>query len=202
MLQAENLMRLNPCVLVAAIVALALTPRPARADGLIVPFVGADFGGDAGNCEGITPCSSSQLAYGVGIGFMVGGVVGFEGEFAYAPHFFGEGDARGDNHVLTVMANVLAGVPAGPVRPYVVGGVGVINTDISQSSIGLFNAYSNNSFALNFGGGLMILFSAHVGVRGDLRYLRTLQEVDFPQFGFDNKQLQFGRGTVGVVFRF
>jgi opacity protein-like surface antigen len=196
-------MRMNRMlVLSVATAACLLTPLPARADGLITPFIGADFGGDAGNCEGVTPCSSKQLAYGVGLGFMVGGVVGFEGEFAYAPHFFGEGGARADNHLLTVMANVIAGVPLGPVRPYVVGGVGVINTDISQSTVGLYNAYTNNSFAVNFGGGLMILFSTHVGVRGDLRYLRTLQNIEFPQFGFDNKSLQFGRGSFGVVLRF
>jgi len=48
----------------------------------------------------------------------------------------------------------------------------------------------------------MILFSQHVGIRGDLRYVRTLQALQFSQFGFTDKQLQFGRGYFGVVFRF
>ena len=181
---------------------IVMMPAAARADGLIVPFIGADFGGSAGDCSGVTPCSSRQLSYGAGIGFMVGGVVGFEGEIAHAPHFFGEGSARADNYVLTAMANVLVGVPIGPVRPYAVGGVGVLHTDINQSDIGLYQAYSNNSFAFDAGGGLLALFSNHVGLRGDLRYLRTTQAVKFSQFGFDDKQLDFWRSTIGVVFRF
>jgi hypothetical protein len=186
--------------------ALALTmlmvPAAARADGLIVPFIGADFGGDAGSCAGVNPCSSRQMSYGVGIGFMVGGVVGFEGEIAHAPHFFGEGSARPDNYVFTAMANVIAGVPIGPVRPYVVGGVGVLHTDIAHSNIGLADAYANNSFAFDAGGGLLALFSTHVGVRGDLRYVRTTEDIQFTDFDLRDKQLQFWRSTIGVVLRF
>src|SRR4051812_12996769 len=110
---------------VVSAIAILIPAAPAHADGLIIPFIGADFGGDAGDCRGVTPCSSKQLTYGVGIGFMVGGVIGFEGEIAHAPKFFGESSARGDNYLLTAMANVLVGVPIGPVRPYAVGGIGV-----------------------------------------------------------------------------
>ncbi len=186
----------------AAFVAVLVAPAAARADGLIMPFVGADFGGDAGDCRGVTPCSSKQLTYGVGFGFMVGGVIGLEGEIAHAPHFFGEGSARADNYVLSGMVNILVGVPIGPMRPYVVGGIGVLHTDINQSTTGLYNAYSNNSFAFDVGGGLIGMFSQHVGVRGDLRYVRTLQDITFTSFEVNNKQLQFGRGSIGVVFRF
>jgi len=188
-----------PSILVIAALA---TARPARADGLITPFIGSDFGGDAGNCATLVPCDSSQLSYGLGLGFMVGGIVGFEGEFAYAPHFFGDVSGRPDNSLLTVMANVIAGVPIGPVRPYVVGGVGVVHTNVSESILDVTQALTNNSFALNAGGGLMILFSQHVGIRGDLRYLRTLEDVEFSQLNLANKKLQFGRGSFGVVFRF
>ena len=187
-----------------ALLAALLTPRPARADGLIIPFIGADFGGDAGDCAKAVPCSTNQMSYGLGLGFMVGGVVGFEGEIAHAPHFFGEASERGGNSVLTIMANVLVGVPLGPVRPYAAAGVGVIHTDISKSNVGLYDAFSNNSFALEVGGGLIGMFSQHVGVRGDLRYLRTLQDLEFSDTHFDlnNKALEFWRGSLGVVFRF
>jgi opacity protein-like surface antigen len=190
------------CILSFAIAGTLLAPRPARADGLIMPFVGADFGGNAGNCSGVTPCESRQLSYGVGIGFMVGGVVGFEGEIAHAPRFFGEGGARADNYLLSVMANLLVGVPIGPVRPYGVFGIGVLHTDVNRSDIGLYDAYTNNSVALQAGGGLMVLFARHVGVRGDLRYARTLQNLTLPQFDLADKSLEFWRGAFGVVFRF
>jgi hypothetical protein len=48
------------------------------------------------------------------------------------------------------------------------------------------------------------MFSQHVGARGDLRYLRTLQDLEFSDTHFDlnNKALEFWRGSLGVVFRF
>ena len=152
----------------AAVVAILVVPAAARADGLIMPFVGADFGGDAGDCRGVTPCWSKQLTYGVGFGFMVGGVIGLQRDRARAALLWGRGRPRG-NDVLSGMVNILVGVPIGPVRPYVVGGIGVLHTDINQSTTGLDNAVPNNSLAFDVGGGLIGMFSQHVGVRGDLR---------------------------------
>jgi opacity protein-like surface antigen len=178
-------------------------PSAAHADGLITPFFGYDFGGDAGDCRTVSrSCSSKQWAYGVGIGFMVGGVVGFEGEFAMAPDFFGNSPERSDNYVMSLMGNVIAGVPIGPIRPYATGGFGLLHTDVSRSPIGAYNAFSNNSFSLNVGGGLMALFARHVGVRGDLRYVRTLQDLTFPALELDSKDLEFWRGSIGLVLRF
>jgi opacity protein-like surface antigen len=182
--------------------AILVMPLPARADGLITPFVGADFGGDAGDCAKLVPCTSNQLSYGLGLGFMIGGVIGFEAEVANAPHFFGDVSERASNHVLTVMANVIAGVPIRAVRPYASGGIGVVHTDISQSTGGVSRALTNNSVALDVGGGLIVLFAQHVGVRGDLRYVRTLQDLAFQQLDLPNKQLQYARGSFGLVFRF
>jgi opacity protein-like surface antigen len=132
---------------------------------------------------------------------MAAGVLGLEGDIAYAPHFFGEKSERGDNYVLTTMANVLVGIPLGPVRPYAVGGLGLIHTDISQSPVGAYQALSNNSFAMNVGGGLLAMFARHVGVRGDLRYLRTLQSLDLP-LQLQQQHLEFWRGSVGLALRF
>jgi opacity protein-like surface antigen len=188
----------------ALIAAVTLSvPASARADGLITPFVGSDFGGDAGNCAELVPCSTNQLAYGLGLGFMVGGVIGFEGEFAYAPHFFGDvNSSRSDNSLLTMMGDVIAGIPIKAVRPYAVGGLGLLHTNVSQSLSNVTQTLNNNSLAFDAGGGLMILFSSHVGVRGDLRYVRTLSDVKLSELGLANRQLQWGRGYLGVVFRF
>jgi opacity protein-like surface antigen len=198
---------MKPHVFVVALIAAAtlmIAPSPARADGLITPFIGSDFGGDAGNCAELLPCSTSQLTYGLGLGFMVGGVIGFEGEFAYAPHFFGDVGERSDNSLLTVMADVIAGIPIHAVRPYVVGGLGLLHTNVSQSFSNVTTALNNNSLAFDFGGGLMVLFSSHVGVRGDLRYVRTLSDIKFSDLDVHlaDRQLQWGRGYLGVVFRF
>ena len=45
-------------------------------------------------------------------------------------------------------------------------------------------------------------FADHIGLRGDLRYLRAVKETDF---GFTTSQnlgsLKFWRASIGVVFR-
>jgi opacity protein-like surface antigen len=178
------------------------TSGTARADGLFTPFWGWDFGGDAGDCRSLTPCDPKQTTFGGSLAFMIGGIFGLEGDFGYAPHFFGEGNALSDNHVLTFMGNLLVGAPIGPVRPYAVGGIGVLHTDISASTAGLYNAFTNNAIAYDLGGGLMVFFSNHVGVRGDLRYVRTFDKIEFAPLQLNNKALQFGRGTIGLTLRF
>jgi opacity protein-like surface antigen len=183
-------------------VAVLVMPASARADGLITPFFGYNFGGSAGDCSSNPSCSTTQYTYGVAFGFMAGGLFGIEEDIAYAPHFFGSASDRSDNYVFTAMTNLLVGIPAGPVRPYALGGIGLIHTNVSQSSIGLYNAFSDNSIGFDAGGGLMVIFSTHVGVRGDLRYNRTFSSLTFSQFGINGKALDFWRGYGGVVFRF
>ncbi len=48
----------------------------------------------------------------------------------------------------------------------------------------------------------MVLFSQHVGIRGDLRYIRSLEDIALTEFNLESKQLRFGRGTIGLVLRF
>src|SRR5512133_7922 len=104
---------------------------PARAQGYFAPFVGFDFGGDAGKCPaGAVPnplnCSTNRTAYGFAAGALSHGTLGAEVDFGYAPHFFGDEPALGGNSVLTFMGNIVVGIPAGPVHPYVAGGIGLI----------------------------------------------------------------------------
>jgi hypothetical protein len=88
------------------------------------------------------------------------------------------------------------------VRPYAVGGVGVLHTDINASTTGLYNAFTNNAFAFDAGGGLMVFFADHVGVRGDLRYVRTFDKIQFAPLQLNNVALQFWRGSIGLTLRF
>jgi opacity protein-like surface antigen len=196
------LIRVRASWTVAVACAVLIMPAPARADGLITPFFGYNFSGNAGDCSSNPSCATTQYTYGVAFGFMAGGLLGLEEDIAYAPHFFGSASDRSDNYVFTAMTNVLVGIPAGPVRPYALGGIGLIHTDISKSTIGLYNALSNNNVGFDAGGGLMVIFSRHVGVRGDLRYTRSFNSIDFSQFQLNNAKLNFWRTYGGVVFRF
>ena len=66
---------------------------------------------------------------------------------------------------------------------------------------------TRNDFALNVGGGLQGNFNEHVGLRGDIRYFRSLQGngddgIIIDPREFDLGDFDFWRGTVGVSFRF
>jgi hypothetical protein len=180
--------------------ALALA-APARADWFVSPLIGGNFGGD-------TNTSSRKAPFGVSFGYMGAGVVGFEGQFMYTPSFFGDKDLIGTNNVASLMGNVIVGAPIGgdrQVRPYVSGGLGLLRSRIGGAATDLFDV-NQNDFGLNVGGGVMGFFSPHVGLRGDIRYYRSinndrsfLDEIDLTQ---NNGRFNFWQATGGVAFRF
>jgi opacity protein-like surface antigen len=185
-------------VLAASLVLLVGCATPALADGLIVPYYAYNFDVDPDMCSGTT-CETSH-GFGVSVGFMVGGLFGIEGDFGHTPSFFGSDDVA-DNSVTTVMANVTLGAPFGPVRPFVVGGVGLVRTDISESDVDVISALSDNTIGWNAGGGLIVFVADHFGFRGDVRHFHSFEDLDFV-LELQERKLAFWRTTAGLVFRF
>jgi opacity protein-like surface antigen len=185
-------------VLTVLSLTLLLAPRQAAAQGFITPFVGFDFGGDA-KCPEISDCEDKTTNFGVAVGTL-GPVIGFEEEFAYAKDFFGTAPGLSSS-VLTVMSNVVIGPKISLVRPYVVGGVGLIKTKVEFSPASLLET-SNNGFGWDLGGGLVV-GSEHVGIRGDIRYFHSFKDLEVLGFplGGDTK-LDFGRASVGLFLGF
>ena len=192
------------CLTVVLLVFLAvLTPNIARADGLIIPYVGINFGGDSGNELG-DAFDAKRFNWGVSFLWMGGGVFGVEGDVNYSPDFFGKTDLGGSS-VFSAMGNLVVGIPFGGqtgfgVRPYGVVGAGVIhaNGDAFDSL-----SFNENKIAWDFGGGVMVFFATHVGIRADLRYVRTFEAADFLEIGGDESgHLDFARGSLGFVLRF
>jgi hypothetical protein len=182
-----------------------LFPGIAAADGLIVPFFGVNFGGDSGN-ELADAVDASRYHWGASFAWMGGGVIGFEGDIGYSPDFFGKTDAGGSS-VLSVTGNLLLGVPIGGqagfgVRPYAVVGAGVIRPD--GDAFPAAEAFGETKVAWDFGGGVMVFFATHVGIRADVRYFRTFEAVDFLDVDAADTtgDLDFTRGTLGFVLRF
>jgi opacity protein-like surface antigen len=173
-------------------------PREGRAQGFISPFLGFNFGGDAG-CPEVTGCEDKNLNLGVGLGVM-GSVLGFEEEFGYARDFFGKTPGVSSN-VLTLMSNLMIVPKIGPVRPFVTGGVGLIKThvELTPSSV-LTN--DNNSFGWDMGGGIMGFFGDHVGVRGEIRYFHAFKDLELLGVDVSSEKIDFGRASAGVVFKF
>ncbi len=186
-------------LVVIGAIAFVLAPLPARADGFVTPWVGSAFGSSFDNGRG---------TFGVSAGGMGAGIVGGEVDFGYNPSFFGTQNDFGNNSVLNLMGNVIVGVPIGGtqgkgVRPYVVGGLGLIRTQIDGVTNSSFfrPASSTNMFGWDAGVGVMGYFNDHVGLRGEMRYLRATQDWDNTSFSLNGERLHFWRPSIGVVLR-
>jgi opacity protein-like surface antigen len=185
---------------------LALSaPTAAWADGLIVPFIGYNFAGNSGK-ELSDAIDAERVNWGVSLAYMGGGVLGLEADIGYSPDFFGKTDLGGSS-VLTMMGNLLIGIPIGGqsgvgFRPYVLGGLGLVRSQVDAFSD--VASLDNSEFGWSFGGGAMFFFGDAVGLRADLRYFRTFGEVDFDlEDGIVRReQVDFARASAGLILRF
>ena len=168
---------------------------PARADGFINPFLGYHFGGDAA-CPTVSRCDNKKVHFGVSFGVM-GNVVGFEEDFGYAPNFFGTSNAGLESNVVTLMSNLMIVPKIGPVRPYVLGGFGLMRTTASTTLLSL-QVSDNNNVGYDLGGGIMIFFGSHVGIRG----YRSVQDLKVFGVVIGDTKLNFGRADAGLVLKF
>jgi opacity protein-like surface antigen len=190
-------------VLLTGAIALVLAPIQARADGFVIPWVGTAFG---------TNINNGRTTFGVDAGGMGAGVIGGEVDFGYNPSFFGNTSDFGHNTIINLMGNVIVGIPVGGqrgpgIRPYVVGGIGLVRTQVDGGTL-LRVSSSDNMFGWDAGGGVMGYFSDHVGLRGDLRYVRGTHDLatatdstPFNIIDFNSNKLHFWRASIGVVFR-
>jgi opacity protein-like surface antigen len=170
---------------------------PARADGFISPFIGYNFGGDSQNCVSLRNCEEKRTNWGISLG-STGTLFGFEEDIGYAKDFFGR-TPTGDNAVLTLMSNLLVVIPAGPVRPYGLIGIGLVRPHAQTDLASL--ASDQNTLGWDIGAGVNVFFGHTFGVRGDVRHVRTLQDITLGGV-FSNAPLDFWRGSAGVTLRF
>jgi hypothetical protein len=182
-------------VIVAGVLAMLWAPVQARAEGYISPFAGVHFGNDD---------IENTFVWGGDAGYMGAGVFGLELDFGYANNPF---DEPLDNHIMDLMGNLIIGIPVGGtrgagIRPYFTAGLGLIQTKIESGLTGIADT-DNNDFGFNVGGGVMGFFSDHFGLRGDVRYFRTINNESTFENGLniDFGGFDFWRGSVGVVIR-
>lgn len=170
----------------------------AHAQSSVSPLIGFNFGGDASSPE-ITNCTDKKLNAGVSLGTM-GDVFGFEEEFAYAKDFFGTAPGLSSS-VLTLMTNVMLVPKGGPVRPFALAGLGLIKTHVEFAPSSLLTS-DDNHFGGDVGGGLMVFVSRHVGVRGDVGYFHSFQDLNILGFTVSNPKLDFGRASAALMLTF
>jgi opacity protein-like surface antigen len=193
----------------------AAAPRTASADWTVTPFVGWNTGGsaDVNGANGSTTASKFEhkIDYGVSVTGMGAGVIGGEIDLGYSPNFFATNtDANGfqfsnNSNVTTLTGNLIVGVPVGghgaQVRPYAVGGVGLIRSNV-QDAAGLFDVNTKNDFGFDIGAGVMGFFSQNVGLRGDVRYFRGFRGSSDNTTGLGLSNFNFWRASLGVAFKF
>jgi opacity protein-like surface antigen len=82
-------------------------------------------------------------------------------------------------------------------------GVGLIRTVVEQTVNS--SSSDNNQIGWDVGGGLIVFFSQHIGVRGDVRYFKSFQILDLsnlPNSPIRQDKLDYGRFAVAAVFKF
>lgn len=191
-------------------------PVKASADWLFTPFVGINFGGSAKFNESGADFEDKferKSNFGASLAWMGAGIFGFEADFGYSPNFFENTTGTGnvnfgydESTVSTLMGNVVLAAPIGGtsgkgIRPYASGGVGIIRTSINDADE--FFDVSSSDLGYNIGGGAHVFLNDQFGLRGDVRYFRSLKDdeggdgVDFSVGSF-----KFWRASLGVSFRF
>jgi len=183
--------------LLAALFSVA-SARSAAAQGFIAPTLGYNFGGDSG-CLTALDCESKNWNFGASLGAL-GSIVGFEAEFTYEDQFIGS-TPTSKTSVLTFMGDFMLAPKITIVQPYVLAGAGLIKTTLKPVAGG---DESDNNFGWNVGGGLIVYFNRHFGVKGDIRYYHAFDALSILGFDLarDDNKIDFGRAGFGVVLKF
>jgi opacity protein-like surface antigen len=186
---------LSITIFTAALVFIAT--RDASGQAFISPSVGYHFGNNVG-CLAATDCENKSWNLGISVGAL-GSIVGFDAEFTYEDDFLGDTSLQ-QSTVMTFMGNFMLAPKFGFLQPYGLAGLGVIRTDVETTPL----SESENQVGWSVGGGLIVFFGEHIGLKGDVRYYHSFEVFELLgiDFGRDRHELDFGRAGFGVIFKF
>jgi len=196
------------CVRAAALVLFFLPAVASAQDLLIVPYFGIKVAGHTNIVDPaspLEPAGATKPTFGVSALLLGNGLIGLEGDFEHTAHFFERGTGRliSQSNVTTLTGNVVFAVPRqitqDSLRPYVVGGVGLLHAHI-QTQANIFNTNSN-LLGLDVGGGVIGLVSPRAGVRFEVRHFKNLSKDD-KAVTFGSTRLSYWRLTAGLVLRY
>lgn len=183
-------------VIASAFALVATLPGAARADILLTPYYGVNFGGST---------VDTRHNIGASVGWLGSRGLGLEVDLGFVPDFFApkdlDIDVFGTNNVTTLMGNVVFGRAGGGFQPYVSGGGGLIRSKLGSFGELFDDVATNNGFGVNAGAGLR-LGGRRFGVRGDVRYFRNLTGTEDPLTEDVLGDFSFWRGTVGLSIGF
>jgi hypothetical protein len=190
------------------IVMLLAVPEVARADFFIAPFAGMKFGGSTSIVDFERAAGSKKLVLGIAARQVSDRVIGYEVEFANIAGFFGNEEVSSITPLVKpgsyvndltggVVFSLPPGVTRGGLRPYAVIGAGLIHAQ-SEDAFDVIKVRRTVA-AMSLGIGAVGMFTNNVGVRFDLRHLRSLTS-DAPT-GSVGHQIAYSRFTIGLLVR-
>jgi len=178
--------------------------RPAAADWLIVPHIGAVFAGSTTIVDLDQGAGSKTLTFGGSLAWLTDGIFGVEVDIGHTPHFFERGTGSAlvlDSSVTTATGSVVLAVPLTvtreSLRPYLIAGVGMMHAN-SNDAAGIF-AFDSNLLSMNLGGGVIGMITPFTGVRFDLRQFRNLSPDGSATTTSGSTRLSFWRDSAGFV---
>lgn len=191
-----------PCIVIAMLLAL---PGVARADIFFVPFAGIKFGGSTSIVDLELAANKKTLALGASVIKLTNSIIGYEVEFGSVTGYFEKGNQgliKPGSYVIDLTGNVLLALPPGAtgggLRPYLVAGGGLIHAEAED----FFEVLQVRRTvpAITLGAGAVGLLTNNVGVRFDLRHLRSLSKD--ASFGLVGRRIAYSRFTLGLLLRF
>jgi len=171
--------------------------------------VGLTFGGETSYFDPDMVAGDKKFVFGVG-GTILGEVLGVEAEYGQTPGFFTGGGLVTSSRVATFTASVVVALPRRMarygLRPYFVGGGGVMRPHIEYALVDVVPIVASNLAVFDIGGGATGFVSDRVGLNWDVRHFSTVGNPMDPNMVFNNpplvEQLSFWRVTTSVVIRF
>jgi len=199
-------MRLRTPILVLA--ALLSFPSTARADFFVTPFLGMKFAGSTSIIDLELASAQKKLALGIAAMKIDARMIGFEVELGNIGGFFNNEDfalvkplTKNGSYVTDLTGSVVLSLPPGAtgggLRPYAVVGGGLIHAE-AEDILEIFQVRRTVP-AINLGVGATGMFTNNVGVRFDVRHLRSLAKD--ASVGLVGRRIAYSRFTVGVMLR-
>jgi NAD(P)-dependent dehydrogenase (short-subunit alcohol dehydrogenase family) len=201
---------IRPQARVAFLLAVFVLSRPAtaRADFFVIPFAGIKFGGSTSIVDLELAAGEKKLVLGIAALKIDDRVIGFEAEFGNIAGFFNNEKEAGDEPLVqtgsyvndltgSVVFSLPPGATRGGLRPYAVVGGGLIHA--ASLDLARVLQVRRTVPAINLGFGAIGLITNNVGVRFDVRHLRSL--ATDPPIGSVSRSINYSRFTIGLLLR-
>ncbi len=175
----------------------------ASAEWQVKPFLGGTYGGSSSYILVPQTGAPAHLSFGTSA-LWLGEVFGVEGDVAHTIGFFQDPNypAPTDSGVTTATGNVVVALPRHlaqyTLRPYIVGGAGVMHV-----AIDIFSnpAISSTLKTMDLGAGVTGFLTNRIGVSWDVRYFRSIDRTIESGQSIGSEHLSFWRASMAVAIR-